>query len=156
VQNRTRGTRSAAALALTVRQMGRNSVRPVPQEPPILVVSETLLRPLRPPPPAVIRPLLPPHGVCSRPFYRRGAPTGVAGWSHTPRPAAGLASSARGTPHSSDERPPPTDTDWRPPATHRPAAAARTTDGRPPRTPPTGGRRARCRWAAAAHTNDGL
>jgi len=89
VQHRTRGSRSAAALELKVRQMGRNSVRPVPQEPPILVVTKVLLCPLRSPPPAVVRPLLPPHGAESRPFigeeHPPGSPDGHT--RHTRQPA---------------------------------------------------------------------
>jgi len=72
-----------------------------------------------------------------------------------PQYTYGRACCARGTPHGSDERPPPTDTDGRPPATQRRAAATHTTDGPLPRTQPKGGRRARHRRAAASHSNDG-
>ena len=142
MQNRTRGGRSAAALALTVCQMGRNSVRPVPQEPPILVVTQTLLRPLRPPPPAVVRPLLPPHGTGSSPFigeeHPPGSPDGHT--RHARQPATPAGHGARRTAATSGRRP-QAPTGGRRPVTY----------GRPPRTPPTGGRRAHHRRAAAAH-----
>jgi len=142
VQNRTRGGRSAAALALTVCQMGRNSVRPVPQEPPFLVVTHTLLRPLRPPPPAVVRPLFPQHGTGSSPFigedYPPGSPDGHT--CHARQPATPAAHGARRTAATSGRRP-QASTGGRRPLTY----------GRPPRTPPTGGRLAHHRRAAAAH-----
>jgi len=172
VQNRTRGGRSAAALALTVCQMVRNSVRPVPQEPPILVVTQTLLRPLRPPPPAVVRPLLPPHGTSSSPFigeeHRPGSPDDNT--RHARQPATPAGHGARRTAARSGRRPQaPTGgrrplTYGRPPRTpptggrraQAPTGGRRPlTYGRPPRTPPTGGRRAHHRRPAAAHTTDG-
>jgi len=106
VQNSTRRGRSAAALALTVCQIGRNSVRPVPQEPPILVVTQTLLRPLRPPPPAVVRPLLPPQGSGSSPFIGEENPPGSPDGHtrHARLPATPAGHGARRTAATSGRR----------------------------------------------------
>ena len=135
--------------------MGRNSVRPVPQEPPILVVTQALLRRLRSPTPAVVWPLLPPHGAGSRPFIGEEHPTGSPDGHtrHARQPATAAVHEAQLTAATSGRRP-QTPTGGRRPQT--PTGGRRPlTDGRPPHTPPTGRRRPHPRRAAAAHTTTG-
>jgi len=160
LQNWTQGGGRAAAVALAVRQMRGDRVRPVAKQPPIIVVAPPLPLPLDPPPRGVGRLLLPDHGAGSSPFIDEQLPPGAetGHTSHLRQPAAAAGDGSRlhnqraAAVHTADEQQPLTPSTSGSQPQQPETAAAHTADGRQPPTLPSSSSRPHHRPAAASHT----